>query len=108
MTNANARRDRMLEGIAKRALEIPTLKERGSDSLDFHEVSVWSLNEENRLAYSGGYEQAVSDRDGNKAPPTGICPRCGEDDIDQLVWDEAGTNVTCQRCGTNYVVLPLE
>ena len=108
MTNANARRDRMLEGIAKRALEIPTLTERGSDSLDFHEVSVWSLLEALRLAYSAGYEQAVSDRDGNKAPPAGICPRCGEDDIDQLVWDEAGTNVTCQRCGTNYVVLPLE
>ena len=108
MTNANARRDRMLEGVAKRALEIPTLKERGSDSLDFHEVSVWSLLEALRLAYAAGYEQAVADREENKAPPASVCPRCGEDDIDQLVWDEDGTSVTCQRCGPNYVVLPLE
>ena len=99
-------RERYPEAV--RALEIPTLTERGSDSLDFHEVSVWSLLEALRLAYSAGYEQAVADRDENRAPPAGICPRCGEDDIDQLVWDADGTSVTCQRCGTNYVVLPLE
>ena len=107
MTNTNEQRDRELGGIAKRALDIPTLKTRSCDSLDFHEVSVWGLLEALRLAYAAGYEQAVTDREPNTVTPAGICPRCGEDDIDQLVWDDAGTSVTCQRCGTNYVVMPL-
>lgn len=107
MTNAdpNDERDRMLEGIAKRALDIATLQTRKSDSLDFHEVAVWSLLEALRLAYVAGYEQAVSDRE---VPPAGICPRCGEDDHDQLVWDEHGEAVTCQRCGTKYTVHQID
>jgi len=40
--------------------------------------------------------------------PAGICPRCGEDDHDRLVWDEHGETVTCQRCGTNYTVHPID
>ena len=74
MTMTTKDRDRMLEGIAKRALnivfalrslritDIPTLTARKSDSLDFHEVSVWGLLEALRLAYSAGYEQAITDR----------------------------------------------
>ena len=108
MTMTTKDRDRMLDGIAERALGITTLTARKSDSLDLHDVSVWELREAIRLAYSAGYEQAITDRDANTAPPAGICPRCGEDDIDQLVWDDSGTSVTCQRCGTNYVVMPLD
>lgn len=158
MTNTNANpndeRDRMLEGIAKRALDIPTLRTRKSDSLDFHDVAVWSLLEAMRLAYAAGIEHAIADREAPTAelvsktkalrvialdarirgwlrandpqaleqvrnvlasggdaddyeatmPPSGICPRCGEDDHDRLVWDEHGETVTCQRCGTNYTV----
>ncbi|RMH70461.1 MAG: hypothetical protein D6685_00020 [Bacteroidetes bacterium] len=138
MTNANDERDRLLESIAKRALNVPTLRMRSSDDLDFHEVAVWSLLEALRLAYAAGYERAVSDREappaavdvcraldayahnlyedvpadlaaiverarraiGGTVSPTGICPRCGEDDHDRLVWDEHGETVTCQRCGT--------
>lgn len=66
MTNTNANpndeRDRMLEGIAKRALDIPTLRPRKSDDLDFHEVAVWSLLEALRLAYAAGIEHAIGDR----------------------------------------------
>jgi len=108
MTNTNDERDRMLEGIAKRVLHIPTLETRNSDQLDFHDVAVWSVLEALRLAYAAGYEQAVSDRDPAKATPAGICPRCGEDDHDRLVWDEHGETVTCQRCGTNYTVHPID
>ena len=151
MTNTNANpndeRDRMLEGIAKRALDIPTLRTRKSDSLDFHDVAVWSLLEAMRLAYAAGIEHAIDSTDkmaaalrvialdptirswlrandpkaleqvrdalatgesredlAHRAMPSGICPRCGEDDHDRLVWDEHGETVTCQRCGTKYTV----
>jgi hypothetical protein len=107
MTNAdpNDQRDRTLEGIARRALGIPTLRTRRSDRLDFREVAVWSLLEALRLAYAAGYERAVADRE---RPPAGICPRCGEDDHDRLVWDELGETVTCQQCGTKYTVHPID
>lgn len=36
-------RKKILGGIAKRHLAIPTLKSRRSNSLDFHTVSVWSV-----------------------------------------------------------------
>jgi hypothetical protein len=46
--------DRLLAGIAKRELRVPTLDLRNSDSLDFHEVDVWSLRRALRLAYRAG------------------------------------------------------
>ena len=48
--------DRVLEEIARRALRIPTLAQRGSDGLDFHTVAVWSVRESLRLAYQAGRE----------------------------------------------------
>ena len=48
--------DGQLESIARRALGIETLKTRKSDHLDFHEVSVWQLQEALRLAYQAGYD----------------------------------------------------
>lgn len=43
-----------LEKIAQEVLDIETLETRMSDSLDFHEVSVWSLEEALKQAYEAG------------------------------------------------------
>lgn len=40
--------------IARCVLGVPTLKIRGSDSLDFHEVGVGSLEQALRAAYKAG------------------------------------------------------
>jgi hypothetical protein len=40
--------DKLLAGIASRELKVPTLDERKSDQLDFHEVGVWSLRRARR------------------------------------------------------------
>jgi len=108
-------RDRMLEAIATRSLNIPTLQRRNSDHLDFHEVSVWSLLEALRLAYASGYEQAVTDREphdnpdeSNLVPRNFACPKCGQRDMDQLICDEDGESVACQKCGTSYIVAQLD
>ena len=44
----------ILEGIAKSALQIPTLRERRADRLDFHEISVWGLKRALLAAYEAG------------------------------------------------------
>jgi hypothetical protein len=48
--------DAALAAIAKRTLRIPALDDRKSDSLDFHEVSVWGLRHALRAAYRAGRE----------------------------------------------------
>jgi hypothetical protein len=35
--------------------------------------------------------------------PEDACPKCGEDRIDYLVWDDDGTFVTCTTCKAVYV-----
>jgi uncharacterized protein HemY len=50
--------DKLLAGIAKRELRVPTLGARNADSLDFHEVAVWSLQRALRLAYRAGRDAA--------------------------------------------------
>ena len=45
-----------LEQIAKQYLNVPTLERRTTDSLDFHEVSVWSLKAALEAAYQAGLE----------------------------------------------------
>jgi hypothetical protein len=50
--------DKLLAGIAKRELRVPTLDARNSDSLDFHEVGVGSLRRALRLAYRAGNDAA--------------------------------------------------
>jgi len=40
--------------IAKKHLNIPTLETRSSDSLDFHEVSVWNIKEALTVAFREG------------------------------------------------------
>ena len=46
--------DLRVEQIARRLLGIPTLAERGSDTLDFHEVSVRQIKLALRVAYEAG------------------------------------------------------
>ena len=46
--------DSKLEKIAKSVLEVPTLKSRHSDGLDFHELSVWQIKLALRAAYEAG------------------------------------------------------
>ena len=47
-----------LEEIAKRVLRIPTLAERRSDSLDFHELGVWQIKQALKAAYEAGQNDA--------------------------------------------------
>jgi len=50
--------DQTLEQIAQTKLDVPTLRERKSDGLDFHEVSVWGLKRALAAAYEAGREDA--------------------------------------------------
>lgn len=46
--------DQLLTKIAKKHLNLETLKTRNSDSLDFHDVAVWSLKDALQEAYEAG------------------------------------------------------
>lgn len=46
--------DRTLTKIASKHLNIPTLQTRKSDSLDFHEVSVWAVRSALKAAFNQG------------------------------------------------------
>lgn len=48
----------IITGLAKSILGIETLETRNSDSLDFHEVSAWSLKEALKAAYDAGRHAA--------------------------------------------------
>jgi len=50
--------DMVVEHIARTKLDMPTLRARKSDSLDFHEVSVWGLKRALAAAYEAGREDA--------------------------------------------------
>lgn len=52
----------LLEAIARRALDIPTLTTRNSDQLDFHDVSVWSISDALQQAYAAGFEAGQKHR----------------------------------------------
>ena len=45
-----------LESIARRHLHLVTLETRNSDSLDFHDVSVWDVRAALAEAYKAGFE----------------------------------------------------
>jgi len=49
--------DTTLTAIAQEHLGIPTLEVRNSDSLDFHEVSVWGVKNALTFAYNAGVHQ---------------------------------------------------
>ena len=46
--------DQVSEAIAQKILKIPTLETRHSDSLDFHEVSVWEVKKALKAALLHG------------------------------------------------------
>jgi phage terminase Nu1 subunit (DNA packaging protein) len=46
--------DQLLTEIAKKHLSLETLETRNSDSLDFHDVAVWSLKGALQEAYEAG------------------------------------------------------
>ncbi len=56
-TNQTAPADLMAD-IAEKHLFIETLEERKSDSLDFHEVSVWGVKAALKAAYAAGLAAA--------------------------------------------------
>ena len=50
--------DTLLELIAKEELGLKTLATRNSDSLDFHDLSVWQIRTALRRAYQAGRNSA--------------------------------------------------
>lgn len=52
----------ILTAIAKEHLRIPTLEVRNSDSLDFHEVSVWGVKAALTAAYRAGMKDSQAAR----------------------------------------------
>lgn len=51
-----------LAHIAKKHLNIETLETRNSDSLDFHDVSVWQLEAALAAAYEQGRATALAEK----------------------------------------------
>jgi hypothetical protein len=61
--------ENLLTALAREHLHIETLETRRSDSLDFHEVSVWAVKNALHAAYQAG----ENDRTGRRAPdPTAV------------------------------------
>ena len=54
--------DELLASIAKTMLHIDTLETRKSDSLDFHDVAVWSVKAALEAAYRAGLAAAKEER----------------------------------------------
>ncbi len=46
--------NKTIDRIARDILDLETLEERGSDSLDFHDISVWQLKKALEAAYDAG------------------------------------------------------
>lgn len=46
--------------VTERCETIPTLQQRMSDELDFHEISVWTLADLMRAAYLKGMEAGIT------------------------------------------------
>jgi len=54
--------DELLAAIAKETLHIDTLETGKSDSLDFHDVAVWSVKAALEAAYRAGLAAAKGER----------------------------------------------
>jgi hypothetical protein len=52
----------LLAAIAKEQLHIDTLETRNSDSLDFHDVAVWSVKAALEAAYRAGLAATEEER----------------------------------------------
>lgn len=46
--------DETLEQLARDRLRVPTLHPRGRDDLDFYDLSVWTIRDALRAAYTAG------------------------------------------------------
>ena len=65
-------RNELLEGIAKRHCRVETLETRKSDSLDFHDISVWGLKAALEAAFDAGSQrQNTQTRDAGQEPAQG-------------------------------------
>lgn len=58
-----------LEDIAKKYLSIDTLETRRSDSLDFHDCSIWGIKKALEAAYEAGRKDSLYKES--------ICKECG-------------------------------
>lgn len=58
-TTSTRERDALLEGIARNVLRMETLETRKSDSLDFHELAVWTIRQALVMAYDSGFDNAM-------------------------------------------------
>jgi hypothetical protein len=67
-------RKAIIDRIAREALGLETLESRRSDSLDFHEHAVWSIQE----ALERAYEAGLAARQRPPTTPTN-CPSGGQD-----------------------------
>ncbi len=56
---SNSTRDQQLQKIALDHLFIATLETRSSDSLDFHDVSVWAIKTALQAAFEAGRNAAL-------------------------------------------------
>ena len=56
----NSTRDQQLQKIALDHLFIETLETRSSDSLDFHDVSVWAIKTALQAAFKAGRNAAAN------------------------------------------------
>ncbi|KAA0215781.1 MAG: hypothetical protein DYG94_06450 [Leptolyngbya sp. PLA3] len=64
-------RDNAINRIAREALGLETLETRRMDSLDFHDLAVWTIKDALERAYEAGRKSA---------PPTRTtCPACSRD-----------------------------
>ena len=52
-------RDKTIAEIAARHLHLETLETRNSDSLDFHDLAVWSIKAALEAAYKAGLQSRV-------------------------------------------------
>lgn len=57
---SNSTRDQQLQQIALDHLFIATLETRSSDSLDFHDVSVWAIKAALQAAFEAGRNAATT------------------------------------------------
>jgi hypothetical protein len=56
----NSTRDQQLQQIALDHLFVETLETRSSDSLDFHDVSVWAIKTALQAAFEAGRKAAAN------------------------------------------------
>ncbi len=102
----NATLNRKFEKIARECLFIQTLRERGRDCLDFHEVSVLAIREAFEKAYNLGLAAGRKEMEQALSTPEFVhrddaCPKCGERNVDKLIWAD-DHRVVCAACGKTY------